>query len=102
MAKNPTKGPNNENVIDFQKHVDDKDLCIFVQRKLAFTIAYKIRQIFNKVNFCLLLLFYLCAITTYIAVMQVVTHQPTNPKQQEAIEVPTVKLEPIDIPSIGY
>lgn len=98
MSKNPTKGPN---VINFQDAKDNKDLCIFVQRKLAFAIAYKLKGVYHMVKYSLLLLFYLCVIKTYIAVMQVINHEPTN-KDNQQIEVPTEKLTPVDFPQIGY
>lgn len=98
MAKNPTKGPN---VLDFQDHKENKDLCIFIQKKLAFSIAFKIRQIFRMVQFGLLLLFYLCVITTYIAVMQSITSQPTK-NTDATISAPLEKIEIPEMPQIGY
>lgn len=98
MAKNPTKGPN---VLDFKEHKESKDLCIFIQRKLAFAIAFKIRQIFRMTQIGLLLLFYLCVITTYIAIMQCVTAQPTH-KEVTNTNPPLEKIEVPNFPQIGY
>lgn len=97
MAKNPTRGPN---VIDFKDAKDNKDLCIFVQRKLAFAIAYKLKGVYQMVRYCLLLLFYLCVITTYIAVMQVINHEPTN--HQNLNQPKLEKIEIPEFPPIGY
>lgn len=101
MSKNPTKGPN---VIDFSQKKEDKDLCIFIQRKLAFALAHRVKSIHKLCTTAVLILIYLSVIITYIAIMQLITlntNQPTN-KTGVTIQRELAPSLPPNLISIGY
>ena len=101
MGKNPTKGPN---VIDFNQKKNDADLCIFIQRKLAFALAHRVKSIHKLCTVAVLILIYLSVTITYIAIMQLVTLKTNQPTQKTGVTIQqesTPSLPP-NLLSIGY
>ena len=104
MAKNKRRRKKMSNVIDFNQKKNDQDLCIFIQRKLAFALAQRIKQIHKLCNIGVLILIYLSVIVTYIAIMQLVTistNQQTN-KTETIIKHESVPSLPPNLISVGY
>lgn len=108
MAKNPNKG---QNVVDFKQHADSKDLCIFIQRKLALSLAVRIKQIHEMLNIGILILIYLCVINTVTVVFQIKSYEPTNKTQtnnNQPVKKKVNKKPPLELikvpnfPPIGY